>query len=112
MHDGFSDPGSTFDTPDDKLDMKHAGGIDLIKMADGPTGMHAIFEPGWTWEKDEKPLLGSPPSCPMHHTGTASEAIWLFEWSTPGPRRASPAAISSTFLPVTTATWMVRAALS
>jgi hypothetical protein len=31
--------------------------------------MRAVFEPGWTWEKDEKPLLGNPPSCPMHHTG-------------------------------------------
>lgn len=58
-----------FDTPDDTLDMKDAGAIAIIKMSDGTTGMHAIFEPGWTWEKDEKPLLGSPPSCPMHHKG-------------------------------------------
>jgi hypothetical protein len=58
-----------FDNPDDKLDMKEHGGIDIIKMADGTTGMHAIFEPGWTWEKDEKPLLGSPDTCPMRHTG-------------------------------------------
>lgn len=58
-----------FDSPDDKLDMKSAGAIDIIRMADGTTGMHAIFEPGWTWEKDEKPLLGFPASCPMHHTG-------------------------------------------
>ena len=58
-----------FDSPDDKLDMKGAGSISIIKMADGTTGMHAVFEPGWTWEKDEKPLLGSPASCPMRHTG-------------------------------------------
>ena len=58
-----------FDTPDDRLDMKEAGGISIIKMSDGTTGMHAIFEPGWTWEKDERPLLGSPASCPMRHTG-------------------------------------------
>lgn len=58
-----------FDNPDDALDMKDAGGISIIKMRDGTTGMHAIFEPGWTWEKDEKPLLGSPESCPMRHTG-------------------------------------------
>ncbi len=31
--------------------------------------MHAVFEPGWTWEKDEKPLLGSPDTCPMRHVG-------------------------------------------
>lgn len=38
-------------------------------MADGSAGMHAISEPGWTWEADEKPLLHSPDSCPMQHTG-------------------------------------------
>ena len=58
-----------FEQPDDKLDMKESGGISIIKMSDGTTGMHAVFEPGWTWEKDEKPLLGSPASCPMRHTG-------------------------------------------
>jgi hypothetical protein len=29
---------------------------------DGTAGMHAIFEPGWTWAVDEKPLLGHPDS--------------------------------------------------
>ena len=58
-----------FESPDDVLDMKDAGGISIIKMRDGTTGMRAVFEPGWTWEKDEKPLLGSPESCPMRHTG-------------------------------------------
>lgn len=58
-----------FETPDQRLDMKERGGISIVKMADGSAGMHAIFEPGWTWEADEKPLLGSPDSCPMRHTG-------------------------------------------
>jgi hypothetical protein len=58
-----------FDQPDDCLDMKDGGAISILKMADGTTGMHAVFEPGWTWEKDEKPLLGSPATCPMRHTG-------------------------------------------
>lgn len=58
-----------FETPDQRLDMKERGGISSVKMADGSAGMHAIFEPGWTWEADEKPLLGSPDSCPMRHTG-------------------------------------------
>lgn len=58
-----------FDSPDERLDMKERGGISIVKMADGSAGMHAIFEPGWTWEADEKPLLGSPDSCPMRHTG-------------------------------------------
>lgn len=59
-----------FDTPDDVLDMKHSGAIRIIGMAStGATGMHAVFKPGWVWEKDEKPLLGHPETCPMHHTG-------------------------------------------
>jgi hypothetical protein len=58
-----------FDTPDQLLDMAPRGGIAIVKMADGTAGMHAIFEPGWTWEADEKPLLGGPESCPMRHTG-------------------------------------------
>jgi mannose-6-phosphate isomerase-like protein (cupin superfamily) len=58
-----------FDRPDEAIDMQDAGSISIIKMADGTTGMRAVFEPGWTWEKDEKPLLGSPDTCPMRHTG-------------------------------------------
>lgn len=58
-----------FDKPDDLLDMKECGRIAILKMATGATGMHAVFEPGWTWEKNEKPLLGNPDTCPMHHTG-------------------------------------------
>lgn len=58
-----------FENADERLDMKERGGIDIVRMGDGTTGMYAVFEPGWTWEKDEKPLLGSPASCPMHHTG-------------------------------------------
>jgi hypothetical protein len=59
-----------FDTPDDVLDMKDAGAIRIIGMTStGAKGMHAVFKPGWVWEKDEKPLLGHPDACPMHHTG-------------------------------------------
>lgn len=58
-----------FEDPDQLLDMKEHGGIAIVKMADGSAGMRAVFEPGWTWEADEKPLLGSPDTCPMHHTG-------------------------------------------
>lgn len=58
-----------FEQPDESLDMKERGGIDIVRTAAGSTGMYASFEPGWTWERDEKPLLGAPESCPMHHTG-------------------------------------------
>ena len=58
-----------FENPDEKLDMAEAGAISVVRMADGTAGMRAVFKPGWTWEKDEKPLLGSPDSCPARHTG-------------------------------------------
>lgn len=58
-----------FDAPDETLDMKEHGGIDIVKLTAGAAGMHAVFEPGWTWENNEKPLLGSPDSCPMRHIG-------------------------------------------
>jgi mannose-6-phosphate isomerase-like protein (cupin superfamily) len=58
-----------FENPDQLLDMKEGGRIAILKTAGGNVGMHAIFEPGWTWAVHEKPLLGSPDSCPMHHTG-------------------------------------------
>jgi len=58
-----------FESPDDALDMKERGGIDIVKLQDGTAGMHAVFEPGWTWAADEKPLLGSPDTCPMRHIG-------------------------------------------
>jgi hypothetical protein len=58
-----------FENPDDVLDFATHGRIDIVKLGDGTTGMHAIFEPGWTWARDEKPLLGNPESCPLAHTG-------------------------------------------
>ncbi|WP_299437386.1 hypothetical protein [uncultured Rhodospira sp.] len=58
-----------FDAPDETLDMKEHGGIDIVKLTAGAAGMRAVFEPGWTWETNEKPLLGSPDSCPMRHIG-------------------------------------------
>ena len=58
-----------FDQPDQRLDMKARGGISILKLKSGAAGMHAIFEPGWRWDVDEKPLLGNPASCPMNHIG-------------------------------------------
>ena len=48
--------------------MKEHGGIDIVRMADGTTDMHIIFELGWIGEKNEKSLLGSLDTCPMRHT--------------------------------------------
>jgi len=58
-----------FEQPDQQLDMKEHGQINILKMHDGTAGMRAVFEPGWRWEVDEKPLIGNPDSCPTSHTG-------------------------------------------
>lgn len=58
-----------FDRPDDQLDFGTHGRIDIVQLPDGTAGMHAVLEPGWSWERDEKPLLGNPASCPHSHTG-------------------------------------------
>jgi hypothetical protein len=58
-----------FDQPDDKLDFADHGRIDIVKLHDGTAGMHAILRPGYKWSVDEKPLLGNPDACPMHHIG-------------------------------------------
>lgn len=59
----------TFTNPDDQLDFKNHGQIDIIKMQDGTAGIHAVLKPGWTWAVDEKPLIGNPDTCPTAHTG-------------------------------------------
>ena len=58
-----------FEVPDDRLDFGEHGRIDIVHMRDGTVGMHAVFEPGWRWEIDEKPLLGNPDACPTAHVG-------------------------------------------
>ena len=58
-----------FEQPDDELDFGAHGRIRIVTLPDGTKGMHATFEPGWTWEGDEKPLIGNPDTCPMPHTG-------------------------------------------
>ena len=62
-----------FESPDEALDMKDAGGISIVRMSDGTAGMLAVFEPGWTWEKDEKPLLGSP----LKEYTKATYSLWF-----------------------------------
>lgn len=59
----------TFDKPDEQMDFKDHGRIDVLNLTDGSTAVLATLEPGWTWEVDEKPLLGDPESCPLLHVG-------------------------------------------
>ncbi len=58
-----------FDRPDTKLDFDIFGRVDIIKLNDGTTGMHALLQPGWSWATHEKPLVGNPETCPKDHVG-------------------------------------------
>ena len=58
-----------FETPDQSLDMKDQGGISIVKMAEGQRRNACYLRARLDWETDEKPLLGSPDSCPMRHVG-------------------------------------------
>ena len=54
------------DSPDEKRTFGH-GGIDLVTVA-GTTVSRAVFEPGWKWSNDVKPIAGTD-SCQVSHRG-------------------------------------------
>jgi hypothetical protein len=56
----------TFDKPDEVRQFPH-GHIDLVKTADGDVG-RTIFEPGWRWSTDVKPIAKTD-SCQVRHLG-------------------------------------------
>ena len=76
-----------FNRPDDRLDFKDHGWIDVVKMPDGTAAMHAVLKPGWSWARDEKPLLGDPDTCPMAHTGYCIEGELVVMMVASGERR-------------------------
>ena len=55
-----------FDSPD-KTQAPPFSKVDTIIMGD-MTLMKYLFQPGWRWSKDVKPLAGTS-SCQMHHFG-------------------------------------------
>ena len=52
--------------PDEKRSFEH-GTMHIVKI-DGATIGRAVFNPGWKWSKDVKPLVGTA-SCEAAHTG-------------------------------------------
>lgn len=54
------------DTPDEQRSFEH-GGINVVTVA-GATVGRAVFNPGWKWSKDVKPIAGTD-SCQAPHTG-------------------------------------------
>lgn len=56
----------SLDSPDEVRTFGH-GHLDVIN-ADGPTVGRAVFEPGWRWSNDVKPIAGTA-SCQAAHAG-------------------------------------------
>jgi hypothetical protein len=54
------------DIPDEKRSFEH-GTMHVVNIA-GATIGRAVFNPGWKWSKDVKPLVGTD-SCAVAHTG-------------------------------------------
>jgi predicted small metal-binding protein len=57
-----------FEQPDESRPFKGHGRLDLVNFDDGHTLGKGIFEPGWKWSVDVKPLAGTE-SCQAAHFG-------------------------------------------
>lgn len=59
---------NNFKSPDETRPFKAHGHMDLAKFGEGTTVGRGVFEPGWKWSKDVKPIANTP-SCQNAHTG-------------------------------------------
>jgi hypothetical protein len=55
------------ESPDEVRQFKAHGHVDVVTVGDFTLGKE-IFEPGWQWSKDVKPIAGTE-SCQTRHTG-------------------------------------------
>jgi len=61
-----------FDQPDEKRAFAGHGHLDVLNFADEVVIGRGIFEPGWKWSQDVKPLAGTT-SCEASHSGYCVE---------------------------------------
>ena len=55
------------DSPHERRPFKDHGHMDVITLGTFTLG-RGVFEPGWRWSDDVKPIAGTD-SCQTHHTG-------------------------------------------
>jgi hypothetical protein len=55
------------DSPDETRPFKDHGHMDVVTLGDFTLG-RGVFEPGWRWSTDVKPIAGTE-SCQVRHTG-------------------------------------------
>jgi mannose-6-phosphate isomerase-like protein (cupin superfamily) len=57
----------SFDNPDETRAFEGKGHLDLVEVGGRNVG-RSVFEPGWRWSKNVKPIAGTD-SCQVHHFG-------------------------------------------
>ena len=57
-----------FDHPDERRNFRGHGFLDVLTFEDGTTVGRGVFEPGWRWSNDVKPIAETD-SCEASHTG-------------------------------------------
>jgi hypothetical protein len=57
----------SFDSPDEVREFEGKGHADVVQVA-GQTIGHGVFEPGWRWSENVKPIAGTD-SCQVSHLG-------------------------------------------
>jgi hypothetical protein len=57
----------SIDEPQESRPFKAHGHMDVVTLADFTLG-RGVFEPGWRWSDDVKPIAGTD-SCQTRHTG-------------------------------------------
>lgn len=58
----------SFKTPDERRKFLNHGYLDLVTLEDGTSMGRGVFEPGWKWSNDIKPIADTP-SCQAEHHG-------------------------------------------
>ena len=57
-----------FRKPDERREFKSHGHLDVLKFDDGSTVGRGVFEPGWRWSNDIRPIVDTK-SCEAEHMG-------------------------------------------
>lgn len=57
-----------FENPDETRTFQSRGHLDLIQFSDECSIGRGVFEPGWRWSVDVKPIAGTS-SCEAEHVG-------------------------------------------
>lgn len=55
------------ESPHERRPFKAHGHMDVVTLGDFTMG-RGVFEPGWRWSEDVKPIAGTD-DCQVHHTG-------------------------------------------